>query len=146
MHIPQPSPASQAFSNHRPSRMNFQDRLKALTGLLGPWSELWSRSILQNWPESGAAYLESWLAYAESLGEEGERMLDAGELPGDPPRSLHSLVLELREPICQLGHEPLQRAFMVDRRHDHRPVLITPGDACRSPFLGPASNAQGGAR
>ena len=69
--------------------MNLQDRLKALTDLLRPWSELWSRSILQNWPEAGAALLESWLPYAESLDEEGERMLDDGELPGEPPRSLH---------------------------------------------------------
>ncbi|WP_375764930.1 SAM-dependent methyltransferase [Archangium gephyra] len=94
--------------------MDLRDRLKALTGLLRPWSELWSRSILQNWPESGAAYPESWLSYAESLGEEGERMLDAGELPGEPPRSLHSLVLELRELTALPWHEGVQRLTTAD--------------------------------
>jgi hypothetical protein len=75
--------------------MNCQDRLEALSGLLEPWSGLWSRSILQNWPESGAAYPESWLSYAESLDEEGERGLDDGALPGSPPPSLQQLLLTL---------------------------------------------------
>jgi hypothetical protein len=94
--------------------MNLQARLKALTDLLRSWSELWSRSILQNWPESGAAYPESWLAYAESLDEEGERRLDAGELPGEPPRSLHSLVLELRELTALPWHEGVQPLTTAD--------------------------------
>lgn len=94
--------------------MNLQDRLKALTDLLRPWSELWSRSILQNWPESGAAYLESWLPYVESLDEEGERMLDDGELPGEPPQSLHSLVLALRELTALPWHEGVQRLTTAD--------------------------------
>ena len=94
--------------------MNLQDRLKALTDLLRPWSELWSRSILQNWPESGATYPEAWLAYAESLDEEGERTLDAGELPGEPPPSLHSLVLELRELTALPWHEGVQPLTTAD--------------------------------
>jgi len=94
--------------------MNLQERLQALTGLLRPWSELWSRSILQNWPESGAAYPESWLLYAESLDEAGERMLDAGELPGEPPRSLHSLVLALRELTALPWHEGVQPLTIAD--------------------------------
>lgn len=94
--------------------MNLQERLSALTDLLRPWSELWSRSILQNWPEAGAAYPESWLPYAESLDEEGERRLDDGELPGKPPRSLHSLVLELRELTALPWHEGVQRLTTAD--------------------------------
>lgn len=94
--------------------MNFQERLKALTDLLGPWSSLWSRSILQNWPEAGAAYPEAWLSYAESLGEEGERMLDDGELPGEPPPSLHSLVLGLRELTALPWHEGVQPLTTAD--------------------------------
>jgi len=94
--------------------MNLRDRLKALTDLLRPWSELWSRSILQNWPESGATYPEAWLAYAESLDEEGERTLDAGELPGEPPPSLHSLVLELRELTALPWHEGVQPLTTAD--------------------------------
>ncbi len=53
--------------------MDFQERLEALTHQLRPWSPLWSRSILQGWPGSGAAYPEDWLAYARSLDEAGER-------------------------------------------------------------------------
>ncbi len=94
--------------------MNLRDRLKALTDLLRPWSELWSRSILQNWPDSGAAYPEAWLTYAESLDEAGERMLDEGELPGEPPRSLHSLVLGLRELTALPWHEGVQRLTTAD--------------------------------
>ena len=52
--------------------MDFQARLEALTHQLQPWSPLWSRSILQGWPESGAAYPEDWLVYARSLDEAGE--------------------------------------------------------------------------
>ena len=70
-------------------------RLEALAELLGPWSGLWSRSILQDWPESGAAYPDAWLSYAESLDEAGERRLDHGELPGEPPASLRALLLGL---------------------------------------------------
>jgi Methyltransferase domain len=77
--------------------MDFRARLEALSELLGPWSELWSRSILQNWPESGAAYPDAWLSYAESLDEAGERRLDQGELPGDPPASLHALLRALHQ-------------------------------------------------
>lgn len=94
--------------------MNLQARLKALTDLLRPWSELWSRSILQNWPEAGAAFPESWLSYADSLDEEGERRLDAGELPGEPPRSLHSLGLELRELTALPWHEGVQPLTTAD--------------------------------
>jgi hypothetical protein len=94
--------------------MNLQERLEALTGLLRPWSGLWSRSILQNWPESGAAYPEAWLRYAESLDEAGERMLDGGELPGEPPPSLHSLVLALRELTALPWHEGVHRLTTAD--------------------------------
>lgn len=94
--------------------MNLQERLKALTDLLRPWSGLWSRSILQNWPDSGAAHPEAWLTYAVSLDEEGERMLDAGELPGEPPRSLQSLVLELRELTALPWHEGALRLTTAD--------------------------------
>ncbi len=90
--------------------MDFRARLEALSELLGPWSELWSRSILQNWPESGAAYPDVWLSYAESLDEMGERRLDRGELPGDPPASLHALLLALQRLIglrrCQTRLSP----------------------------------------
>ncbi|MET0403656.1 MAG: methyltransferase [Cystobacter sp.] len=75
--------------------MDFRDRLEALTAQLGPWSELWSRSILQNWPDASAAYPDAWLAYAGSLDEAGERSLDEGVLPGTPPPSLRSLLLTL---------------------------------------------------
>jgi hypothetical protein len=94
--------------------MNCRDRLEALTGLLRPWSGLWSRSILQNWPESGAAYPESWLAYAESLDEAGERMLDDGVLPGAPPASLHSLLLALQELTALPWHQGVQRLTAAD--------------------------------
>ena len=94
--------------------MDLQARLKALTDLLRPWSALWSRSILQNWPEAGAAFPESWLSYAESLDEEGERLLDDGELPGEPPPSLHSLVLGLRELTALPWHEGVQPLTVAD--------------------------------
>jgi|GEM_PF-1149182 len=94
--------------------MNFRDRLEALTVLLGPWSELWSRSILQNWPESGAAYPDSWVSYAESLDEAGERMLDAGALPGAPPQSLHSLLLALHALTELPWHQGVQRLAVAD--------------------------------
>ena len=94
--------------------MNLPDRLSALTDVLRPWSPLWSRSILQNWPESGAAFPEDWLSYAESLDEEGERRLDAGELPGEPPASLHSLVLALGELTALPWHEGAHRLTIAD--------------------------------
>ena len=72
--------------------MTLRDRLRALTGLLGPWSGLWSRSILQHWPESSAAYPDAWLSYAQSLDDAGERRLDAGLLTEAPPESLESLL------------------------------------------------------
>ena len=94
--------------------MDLQARLKALTDLLRPWSALWSRSILQDWPEAGAAFPESWLSYAESLDEEGERLLDDGALPGEPPPSLHSLVLGLRELTALPWHEGVQPLTVAD--------------------------------
>ncbi|MBJ6761706.1 methyltransferase [Myxococcaceae bacterium JPH2] len=77
--------------------MNFQARLEALTHQLRPWAPLWSRSILQGWPESGAAYPEEWLAYARSLDEAGERRLDQGALMGIPPPSLVALLGSLKD-------------------------------------------------
>ncbi|ADO69129.1 methyltransferase [Stigmatella aurantiaca] len=94
--------------------MNCRDRLEALTGVLRHWSGLWSRSILQNWPESGAAYLESWLSYADSLDEKSERMLDDGELPGAPPQSLHSLLLALHGLTELPWHQGIQRLTTAD--------------------------------
>ncbi|ATB33614.1 methyltransferase [Melittangium boletus] len=94
--------------------MNFRDRLEALTLLLRPWSELWSRSILQNWPESGAAYPDSWLSYAESLDEAGERRLDEGALPGAPPQSLQSLLLALHALTELPWHQGVQRLAVAD--------------------------------
>ncbi|MFY0576283.1 hypothetical protein ACN28S_19705 [Cystobacter fuscus] len=119
--------------------MNPRDRLEALTDLLGPWSELWSRSILQNWPESGAAYPEAWLPYAESLDEEGERKLDEGELPGEPPPSLHLLVLALRELTALPWHEGVQRLTTTDaqglnakKAHEIERVLALLGPRTRT--------------
>ncbi|NTX59698.1 methyltransferase [Myxococcus sp. CA051A] len=85
--------------------MDFQARLEALTHLLRPWSPLWSRSILQGWPESGAAYPEDWLAYARSLDEAGERRLDQGVLVGVPPPSLGALLGALQELTALPWHE-----------------------------------------
>ncbi|WP_093524396.1 methyltransferase [Stigmatella erecta] len=94
--------------------MNCRDRLEALTGLLRPWSGLWSRSILQNWPESLAAYPEAWLSYAESLDEAGERLLDHGALPGAPPPSLYSLLLALHELTGLPWHQGVQSLTAAD--------------------------------
>ncbi|NVJ04731.1 methyltransferase [Myxococcus sp. AM001] len=77
--------------------MDFQARLEALTHQLRPWSPLWSRSILQGWPDSGAAYPEDWLTYARSLDEAGERRLDQGALAGAPPPTLSALLGALQE-------------------------------------------------
>jgi hypothetical protein len=94
--------------------MTPRDRLEALTGLLRPWSDLWSRSILQNWPESAAAYPDAWLSYAEALDGSGERRLDAGDLPGDPPESLKSLLLALRGLTALPWHEGVQRLSVTE--------------------------------
>ncbi|NOK37924.1 methyltransferase [Corallococcus exercitus] len=85
--------------------MNFQARLEALTHQLRPWSSLWSQSILQGWPGSGAAYPEDWLAYARSLDEAGERQLDQGVLVGVPPPSLEALLGALQELTALPWHE-----------------------------------------
>ncbi|WP_223644217.1 methyltransferase [Corallococcus sp. EGB] len=85
--------------------MDFQARLAALTHQLRPWAPLWSRSILQGWPGSGAAYPEDWLAYARSLDEAGERSLDQGLLVGSPPVSLATLLDALQELTALPWHE-----------------------------------------
>ncbi|RKH65918.1 methyltransferase [Corallococcus interemptor] len=85
--------------------MDFQARLAALTQLLRPWAPLWSRSILQGWPESGAAWPEDWLAHARSLDEAGERQLDHGVLVGAPPPSLVALLGTLQELTALPWHE-----------------------------------------
>ncbi|MCK8499507.1 methyltransferase [Myxococcus fulvus] len=85
--------------------MDFQARLEALTHQLRPWSALWSRSILQGWPESGAAYPEDWRAYARSLDEAGERSLDQGALQGVPPPSLGALLGSLQELTALPWHD-----------------------------------------
>ena len=77
--------------------MNLRARLEALTDALHPGSALWSRSILQTWPEFLAAAPEDWVAYARSLDDAGERALDQGVLTGAPPPSLHTMLLTLRE-------------------------------------------------
>lgn len=77
--------------------MDFQARLEALTHHLRPWAPLWSRSILQGWPGSAAAWPEDWMAYARSLDEAGERRLDQGVLVGTPPPSLRALLDALLE-------------------------------------------------
>ncbi|WP_375757731.1 methyltransferase [Corallococcus exercitus] len=87
--------------------MDFQARLEALTRQLRPWSALWSHSILQGWPGSGAAYPEDWLAYARSLDEAGERQLDQGVLVGVPPPSLGALLGALQELTALPWHEGL---------------------------------------
>ena len=87
--------------------MDFQARLEALTHQLRPWSPLWSRSILQGWPESGEAYPEDWLAYARSLDDAGERLLDQGLLAGVPPQSLFALLRSLHELTALPWHEDL---------------------------------------
>ncbi|MBZ4371628.1 methyltransferase [Corallococcus sp. AS-1-6] len=87
--------------------MDFQARLAALTHELRPWAPLWSRSILQGWPESGAAYPGDWLAHARSLDEAGERRLDHGELVGAPPPSLSALMGTLQELTALPWHEGL---------------------------------------
>jgi hypothetical protein len=85
--------------------MDFQARLEALTHHLRPWSPLWSRSILQGWPGTGAAFPEDWRAYARTLDEAGERRLDQGERVGVPPPSLDSLLDALQELTALPWHE-----------------------------------------
>jgi hypothetical protein len=48
---------------------------------------------------------------------------------------LRILVLEPRDSVRELRQEVLQRAVMVHGRQNHRPVLITGRDLCRSPFV-----------
>ena len=94
--------------------MDFQERLAALTHQLRPWAPLWSRSILQGWPESGAAYPEDWLAYARSLDEAGERRLDQGALAGVPPPSLRTLLGALQELTALPWHEGLHALTVAE--------------------------------
>ncbi|MFB1481030.1 methyltransferase [Corallococcus sp. RDP092CA] len=94
--------------------MDFQARLAALTHQLRPWSPLWSRSILQGWPGSGAAYPEDWLAYARSLDEAGERRLDQGVLVGAPPPSLGALLGALQELTALPWHEGLHALTVAE--------------------------------
>lgn len=105
-------------------------RLEALAELLGPWSGLWSHSILQGWPASGTAYPEAWLAYAESLDEAGERQLDHGALPGEPPESLRALLHELHRLTALPRYEavraltPAEAQGLTDKkRHELERVL-----------------------
>ncbi|MDC0714522.1 methyltransferase [Stigmatella sp. ncwal1] len=119
--------------------MNFQDRLEALTDLLRPWSELWSSSILQNWPQSGAAYPESWRSYAESLDEAGERRLDHGELLGAPPPALHSLLLALHGLTELPWHEGVHglttadgQGLSIKKAHEVERVLALLGPRTRT--------------
>ncbi|WP_434345476.1 methyltransferase [Myxococcus virescens] len=94
--------------------MDFQARLEALTHQLRPWSPLWSRSILQGWPGSGAAYPEDWLAYARSLDEAGERRLDQGALAGVPPPALGALLGALQELTALPWHEGLHALTVAE--------------------------------
>ncbi|QQR46419.1 methyltransferase [Myxococcus xanthus] len=94
--------------------MDFQARLEALTHQLRPWSPLWSRSILQGWPGSGAAYPEDWLAYARSLDEAGEQRLDQGALAGVPPAALGALVGALHELTALPWHEGLHALTVAE--------------------------------
>ncbi|WP_342380751.1 SAM-dependent methyltransferase [Myxococcus stipitatus] len=96
--------------------MDFQARLEALTHQLRPWSPLWSRSILQGWPESGATYPEDWLAYARSLDEAGERQLDQGALVDAPPASLSALLGALEELTALPWHEGLHPLTVMERQ------------------------------
>ena len=47
--------------------MTFRARLEALTEVLRPWSALWSRSILQTWPDFLAAAPGDWLAHVRPV-------------------------------------------------------------------------------
>lgn len=96
--------------------MDFQARLEALTHQLRPWSSLWSRSILQGWPESVAAYPEDWRAYARSLDEAGERRLDQGALVDAPPASLRALLGALGELTALHWHEGLHPLTVTQRQ------------------------------
>ncbi len=94
--------------------MDFQARLEALTHQLRPWAPLWSRSILQGWPESGAAYPQAWLAYARSLDEAGERALDQGVLVGSPPPDLSALLSVLQALTALPCHEGLHSLSVAE--------------------------------
>ncbi|NRD57376.1 MULTISPECIES: methyltransferase [Corallococcus] len=129
--------------------MDFQARLEALTHQLRPWSPLWSRSILQGWPGSGAAFPEDWLAYARSLDEAGERQLDQGVLVGAPPPSLAALVGALQELTALPWHQgahPLTVAqtqgLSVKKTHELERVLALL--APRTRFIQQAVDIGGG--
>ncbi|MBN8232701.1 methyltransferase [Corallococcus macrosporus] len=94
--------------------MDFRARLQALADQLGPWAPLWSRSILQGWPGSGAAYPEDWRAYARSIDEAGERRLDQGELVGAPPPSLSALLNSLQALTALPWHEGLHALTVTE--------------------------------
>jgi len=129
--------------------MDFQARLEALTHQLRPWSPLWSRSILQGWPGSGAAYPEDWLAYARSLDEAGERRLDQGALAGAPPPALGALLSALQELTALPWHEGLHALTVAEtqglsakKTHELERVLalLTP----RTRFIHQAVDIGGG--
>ncbi|WP_338863262.1 methyltransferase [Myxococcus stipitatus] len=129
--------------------MDFQARLEALTHQLRPWSSLWSRSILQGWPESVAAYPEDWRAYARSLDEVGERRLDQGALVDVPPASLSALLRALEELTALPWHEGLhplsvtQRQGLSDKKtHELERVLSLLGPRTR--FIRQAVDIGGG--
>ncbi|QSQ26733.1 methyltransferase [Pyxidicoccus parkwayensis] len=129
--------------------MDFQARLEALTHELRPWSALWSRSILQGWPGSGAAYPEDWLAYARSLDEAGERRLDQGELVGIPPPSLGALLGALQELTALPWHEGLHaltvtetQGLSVKKTHELERVLALLAQRAR--FIHQAVDIGGG--
>ncbi len=120
------------------AEQRWDSRLEALTALLRPWSGLWSRSILQNWPESAAAYPDAWLSYAESLDEAGERALDEGVPPGDPPESLRTLLDGLRALTALPWHEGVQPLTVTEtqglnakKRHEVERVLALLGPRTR---------------
>jgi hypothetical protein len=78
--------------------------------------------------------------------------LDAGHLRLLAARAEHRLlqlrvlVLQLGEPIGQIGDDLLQHAVVVHLRYDHRPGLIILGDPCRSPCCSPGSIEPDGER
>lgn len=131
------------------SKMDFQARLAALTHQLRPWAPLWTRSILQGWPGSGAAYPEDWLAYARSLDEAGERWLDQGVLVGVPPPSLASLQGALQELTALPWHEGLHALTVAEtqglsakKTHELERVLALL--AQRTRFIHQAADIGGG--
>ncbi|RYZ34710.1 MAG: methyltransferase, partial [Myxococcaceae bacterium] len=129
--------------------MDFQARLEALTHQLRPWAPLWSRSILQGWPGSAAAFPEDWLSYARSLDETGERRLDQGVLVGAPPASLSALLGSLQELTALPWHEGIHpltvaqtQGLSAKKAHELERVLALL--APRSRFIHQAVDIGGG--